>query len=404
MTSPWLAVQPLDEAAFSRVRRRAIFECHKWDPQVGDTCAIARQPLVMTRAAWEEVRLLAESLAAETHAAEVEVLQRPDLHARLGLPRSVRRALAEVPQRGAAVGVARLMRFDFHFTDEGWRISEVNCDVPGGLNEASGFASLMVEHYRWAAPVGDPAAAYAQQLSRHAGPRGIIAFVHATAYSDDQQMMLYVARLLEAEGLQTHMASPSHLRWIDGSAHLDAAWWKGPLDLIVRFFPTEWLGGLPRAVDWPRLVAGSRTPISNPATALVSQSKRFPLIWSELSTPLPVWRALLPETRDPRDVPWLTTEDWIVKPALGRVGEGIGMREAVTAKDMRRISRAARWWPSAWVAQRRFRMIPIHMDGGSAFPCLGVYTLDGNVIGAYGRIGRVPLIDSRAVDAAVLAA
>jgi hypothetical protein len=38
------------------------------------------------------------------------------------------------------------------------------------------------------------------------------------------------------------------------------------------------------------------------------------------------------------------------------------------------------------------------------FPCLGVYTLDDRVIGAYGRLARTPLIDARAADAAVLAA
>jgi len=42
--------------------------------------------------------------------------------------------------------------------------------------------------------------------------------------------------------------------------------------------------------------------------------------------------------------------------------------------------------------------------GVRIFPCLGVYTLDTRVIGAYGRLAPVPLIDSRAADAAVLAA
>ena len=93
MTTPWIAVQPLDDDAFARVRRGAIFDCYKWDPQVGDTCAIARHPLVMTRPAWDEVVRLAGALAAETLAAEAELVGRPDLHARLGLPSPLRRAL-----------------------------------------------------------------------------------------------------------------------------------------------------------------------------------------------------------------------------------------------------------------------------------------------------------------------
>jgi hypothetical protein len=46
------------------------------------------------------------------------------------------------------------MRFDFHFSEEGWRISEVNCDVPGGLNEASGFPAIIESYYRWARAIG----------------------------------------------------------------------------------------------------------------------------------------------------------------------------------------------------------------------------------------------------------
>ena len=404
MTTPWVPVQPLDDEAFASVRRRAIFDCHKWDPQVGDSCAVARHPLVVTRAGWDEVRRLAGALAAETLAAEAEVARRPDLHAALGLPRPLRRALRRAVSLGAARGVARLMRFDFHFTTEGWRISEVNCDVPGGLNEASGFPALMTPHYRWAAPVGDPVASYVSALARHAGPRGTVAFIHATAYSDDQQMMAFIARRLAAAGLPVHLASPGHLRWHDERARLEAAWWQGPLDLIVRFFPAEWLGALPRATSWPRLFAGSRTPISNPATAVLTQSKRFPLIWDALRTPLPTWRAVLPDTRDPRHAPWRRSDDWIVKPAFGRVGEGVGLRGCIDAKEMRGIARSARWWPSAWVAQRRFDPVPVDVGGVRMFPCLGVYTLDERVIGAYGRVAERPLIDGRAADAAVLAA
>jgi hypothetical protein len=71
---------------------------------------------------------------------------------------------------------------------------------------------------------------------------------------------------------------------------------------------------------------------------------------------------------------------------------------------MRRIARAAFWWPRAWVAQRRFDLVPVDVAGIPMFPCLGVYTVDGRVAGAYARVARLPLIDARASDAAVLAA
>jgi len=125
-------------------------------------------------------------------------------------------------------------------------------------------------------------------------------------------------------------------------------------------------------------------------------------VWDQLRTPLPTWRALLPETRHPGDVSWRRGHDWVVKPALGRVGEGVGVEEALEPKEWRRIRRGATFWPRQWIAQRRFRTLPFDASDGTQFPCLGVYTVDDRVVGAYGRLAPRPLIDSRATDAAVL--
>ncbi len=404
MNSPWLPVAPLGDAEFAVVRRRAIFDCDKWDPQVGDACVIARHPLVIRRAAWEDVRALAEALAAETAAGELELVERPDLLRAMKLPRAVRGALKRVACDGPSLGAARLMRFDFHFTRDGWRISEVNGDVPGGLNEASGFGPLMAERYPHAALTGDPASAYAEALATAAGPGGAIALVHATAFSDDQQMMHFLARRLAAAGQPVHLASPAHLEWVEGRAHLALGAMRQPLDAVVRFFPAEWLPDLPHRAGWRFLFAGSKTALSNPATAVVTQHKRWPLVWDRLKTPLPTWRALLPETHAPADVPWMTSDEWVVKPVLGRAGDGIGIAGVSPADDMRRIVHQVRWWPAAWIAQRRFDTLPIQIGNSAVFPCLGVYTLDGRVIGAYGRVAARPLIDGSAADAAVLAA
>ena len=403
MVTPWIPVEPLADAEYASLRRRAIFECHKWDPQVGDTNVVARAPLVLRAEAWTEVTALAEALARETLAAESELVSRPDLHTHLGLPRAVRGALRQASSSGAPAHAPRLIRFDFHDTDEGWKISEANTDVPGGLNEASGFARLMAPHYPWACSTGDPAAAYCDALLQCAGPSSVIALVHATAYSDDQQMVSCLSRTLEAAGAVTHLASPSHIGWRHGRAWLEAAWWSGPLDLVVRFFPSEWLPLLPRRCAWPMFFSGGSTPLANPATAILTQSKRFPLIWDALRTPLPTWRALLPETHDPRQVPWRGDPEWLLKPALGRVGEGIGLAGVASAKDMTKIQRGATWWPGQWVAQRRFNARS-HASAAPSFACLGVYTVDGRVVGAYGRTAQRPLIDGQAADAAVLQA
>lgn len=93
---PYRAGAPLDPDAFATIRLRMALEFCKWDPQVGDTCTLSRFPLVMGRAAWRELAGLARELAAETLAAEAELLSRPDLHRRLALPWAVGRALREV--------------------------------------------------------------------------------------------------------------------------------------------------------------------------------------------------------------------------------------------------------------------------------------------------------------------
>jgi len=418
-----LSVTPrLAPAPFAALRRRAIFECGKWDPQYGDQGVLADFALVLEAAAWRELAALAERLARETLAAEDELLARPELHGRLGLPRAIRRALREVDALGPARGVARTLRFDFHWTAAGWRISEVNSDVPGGFIEAGGFSRLVAEAVEAAEGsgltlCGDPCAALADALAAATPPNGtdgVLGLVHATAYTDDRQVMLQLGRALELRGRRTCLLDPTQIEWRAGEAHARTAWFDGRLDALARFYPAEWLPNLPASARWPfswrrgasdgwrAFFRGSHTPQANPGAALLVQSKRFPLCWDELATPLPTWRALLPETRAPRDVDWRGDPAWMVKPALGRVGEAIGLRDVVEPREWKSIERAARRFPSDWAAQRRFDAAPLDVHGQPAWPCLGVYVIDGRAAGIYGRIARRPLIDARAQDVAVL--
>jgi len=401
LQAPWAPQAPLAPSIVSTIRRRAIFECCKWDPQVEDVSTIADIPIVLEAAAWCELVGHAERLAAEVVAAEEELRHRPELHETLDLPRAVRRALAQANPAAACRGV-RFIRFDFHHTDSGWRISEANTDVPGGLNEASGLPRLVAGYVPGTRAAGDVADSYASALLASLRARPHVALVHATAYSDDRQVMTYVARRLEERGARVSLVSPAHLRWRHGYATLEADWTSGPVDAVLRFYPGEWMPNLPRACGWTSYFEGTQTPVSNPATALLTQSKRFPLTWDRLRTPLPAWRALLPETRDPRDVRWQGSGDWVLKPALGRVGEDVAIAGVTPAQESTRIARDVSRHPSHWVAQRRFVATPLTVSGVAHYPGIGVYTVDGRVAGAYGRIAERPLIDSRARDAAVL--
>lgn len=400
-TAPLAVTRRLAPEELATLRRRAIFECGKWDPQFADHCVLADYALVLSEDAWRELALLTECLARETLAAEDELLRRPDLHARLGLPRAIRAALAEARELGAARGAARTLRFDFHWTSAGWRISEVNSDVPGGFIEAGGISRVAAELLGLALTC-DPTNALADALAAATPAGGAVGLVHATAYTDDRQVMLELGRALEARERRTCLLDPTQLEWIDGAAHARTAWYAGELAALARFYPAEWLANLPRGAHWRAFFRGSRTPQANPGAALLVQSKRFPLVWDRLETPLPTWRALLPESREPREVDWRRDPSWLVKPALGRVGEDIGLRELLDAKQWRSIARSARWSPAHWIAQRRFDALPLDVHGERAWPCIGVYAIEGRASGIYGRIARRALVDANAQDVAVL--
>jgi len=406
MKLPWQIVEPLDARLFSEVKFAAIFDCCKWDPQVEDVCTLSPLPLVLTGEAWRELVSLAEKLAQETMAVELAILQRPRLLKQLGLPWTLRRRLAAPKILSGQSRHLHLVRFDFHFTTEGWRISEANSDVPGGFNEASGFSQLMARHYGGLTTSGDPTGAIADAIGKAIGEPGTVALVHATSFTDDRQVMVFLARRLEQAGHKTILVAPDHLRWENGRAFVATDWAQGPVDFVFRFFPADWLTSLPRRCAWWHLLGSSLTPLCNPGSTIISQSKRFPLLLDELQIRLPTWETLLPRTFDGWKIQRnrQPTGSYVFKPAFGRVGDMIKMHGVTSEKEARKIDRSIRRHPKLWVAQERFDAVPLSTPAGDVYPCIGVYTLNGDVIGAYGRIARRPLIDHLAQDAAVLIA
>ncbi len=148
----------LPAQAFATVRRRMVLDYCKWDPQVEDVSALGRAALLLQRDAWDQLSRWSKQLYLETLAAEQELVRRPDLIGELGLPRAIIRLLRSATRQRPSPGMARVMRFDFHWTTDGWRISEVNSDVPGGFIEASPFTQMMADETECGLPGGDPAA------------------------------------------------------------------------------------------------------------------------------------------------------------------------------------------------------------------------------------------------------
>src|SRR5262245_499335 len=307
----WTCLPPLSSGDFNRVRRRLILDHFKWDPQVGDVETLARYPLILPPSATSELFALAEALAAEAEAAERELLLRPNLVFRLGLPRRIRRVLTDdsAPPTPAA---ARVFRFDFHPTPNGWRISEANSDVPGGYAESSHFPRLMAEHWPGLRPTGDPVAELANAVGMHGACR--IGLLAATGYLEDQQVVACLAGEFRRRGWATAQAHPGQVVWRNGRACFPS---NGVPDLVVRFFQGEWLARIRDSARWEPFFRGGRMRVCNPGAAMLTECKRFPLVWDELKTPLSTWRSLMPATRDPRATGWRRDPGWLLKAAVG---------------------------------------------------------------------------------------
>ncbi|MGN6371318.1 MAG: glutathionylspermidine synthase family protein [Phycisphaerae bacterium] len=384
--------------AFARIRRRMSLEFCKWDPQVGDAGTLAPFALVLHADAWAELKSCARQLAAETLAAEAELLHRPDLWSVLGVPTRMRRVLGRWRLEGLAPSAGRVMRFDFHPTAEGWRVSEVNSDVPGGYTEAWEFSTLMAAHMgeEWR-PAGDPGGAWARAIARRSGD-GLVALVCAPGYMEDRQIVAYLAKRLRDCGCTARMADLRELEcrgrktWLHGE----------PVEAVLRFYQAEWLAGLPRSWGWERLIVGGETAVTNAASAVLTESKGFPLVWDSLKTELPTWRAHLPETRPVNGSDWRISDGLVLKGKYGNNGDEVVMPGSADAPTLRRVSRELWWRPGKWVVQRRFVTRGIQTPLGEMFPCLGVYVVDGEVAGIYGRLSRGAVVDYAAMDVAVL--
>jgi len=397
MNDVFLMSIPKEE--YQNFRYRVIFEGCKWDPQVGDENTIADEVVILSAAAAHKLCTWAEALAAETVQLEQALLKKPELFGELALPRVLQKALQESSRFDPTKHV-RLMRFDFHPTFDGWAVSEVNSDVPGGLAEASVLPKVVSELLPEVKPMGNVAGAIADAFKSIVGS-GLIGLVHATAYSDDRQVMEFLGQELRNKGLKTALIAPDHVRWYGDRATSIAEGQEGELAGLARFFPAEWLCELPKAAAWQNYFLSNLTACNHPV-ALLTQSKRLPLLWDKLAIPIPTWRDLLPETVDPRFAN-LQSENWILKPCLGRVGEGVTIPSVISKKELRSIMWDARLFPKDWVAQRRFNSLSLKSnDNTERHLCIGVFTVQGRAAGFYGRVSSRPRIDASAKDIAVL--
>jgi glutathionylspermidine synthase len=387
--------------SFREIRNELLIDCCKWDSQVGDASTLCEFPLLMNHLEYEQLSQLAVNLTLELERAEQEITTRPELLKMLGLPKKILRLFERLPSESHRDDQTRVYRYDFHPTAEGWKISEVNSDVPGGYTEASSFTELIARHAGSGRPAGNPARTLINIFSGRVRDNNQIALLTAPGYMEDHQIVAYLGKKFEAQGFRTHLAKPEQLEWRNGLAALRTNWFSGPIGGIIRFYQGEWLCRL-RGSSWQNFFRGSRTPVCNPGIAIITESKRFPLVWPHLRTDLKTWEQLLPEAREPSDEFWLHDEAWILKSAFGNTGDAVACAEWLPKEKWQEVVRKIRRRPEEWVAQKRFEVNTVQTPSGAMRPSIGLYVIAGKLSGIYGRLSSKPWIDFSARDVAVL--
>ncbi len=363
----------------------------KWDTQVGDVGVVFPQPLLITRSEWDRLCTQAERAACELYGLERLVAARPELQRTVGVPRRLRAFLGP----GAPAGGPRVLRFDFHPTREGWSVSEVNADVPGGFAEASALPDLFAPFYEGAVRPPCPLTAWGEAVAAVVPP-GDAALLHAPGHLEDMQVALTLGRELRRRGFTPHLVqSPSALRWTEGRAHLAGV----VLTLVVRFFQAEWLASWPGRTGWRELFRPApATPVLHPPECVISESKRLGLLFNAAGSAADTLRQLFPEAREPHDAPVGERGEWVLKAAYANTGDEVHLGAELSPTAWRWQTRRAWWHPGGWIAQRRFDTLALPSAAGPVRPCLGIYVVGGRAAGAYVRLSLGQVTDARAFE------
>ena len=388
---------------YNDYRLNLIFNAYKWDPQFLDNNTVAKYALVITEQEHKELEKLTEKLDKETRQAEEILNKNLEFTKPLALPKKIHKELKNMKNYQPEKHI-RLMRYDFHPTiDKNWVVSEVNSDVPGGFAEASIMPQIAIDVLKedkyWYKNFGD---ILTSAIVKKVKPKGTIMLVHCTSYSDDRQVMQFLGDKLKNMGFNIIYGATDHLRFKNNEAISILDGNEGKVDGIFRFTPLEWLIDIK-----PKYWQGyfdTITPSCNHPIAIFAQTKRFPLVWDFLEkqgVDLSTWRELLPETLEVKDAK--NKEGYIYKPACGRVGEKISIKEACKDDEYEKIIADVKKHPKKYLAQKRFNSKPVISEDGESFHvCLGSYSGDGNHSGYYARISKLPRIDSNAADIPVL--
>lgn len=395
----------IPEEKYSEYRLKLMFDAYKWDPQFLDSNTIAKHILILSPEEHIELKQLTESLDKETIEAEAFLNTHLDYAKDLALPKKIYLELRTMKNYDKNKHI-RLMRYDFHkTTQDKWAISEVNSDVPGGFAEASLMPKFANTLFNDTYTYLDFSKCLFNSIINKVKPHGTIALVHCTSFGDDRQVMQFLGDNLEKHGYTVIYMAADHLRFKNNIAYSILDGNEKKIDFIFRFTPLEWLKDI-KPKNWQGYFNTITTSCNHPI-AIFAQTKRFPLVWNLLEKKgiiLPAWKKLLPETTTVRNVHNLERNlGYIYKPACGRVGEKISIKEACVDDEYDNILEDVKKHPNEYVMQKKFSSLPFDGNDGKQYHiCLGSYTVDGKHSGYYARISTSPRIDSNSADIPVL--
>lgn len=398
-----MRLEPIPNNKYREYRLNAMFNCYKWDPQFMDNNTLAKYVLILSKKENDELKSLTEKIDKETRCAEEFLNRNFKLAQKLALPKKIYKELQNMDNYDSSKHI-RLMRYDFHpTTQKKWAVSEVNSDTPGGFAEASLLPELargvLDKGQYYFKNFGD---ILVDAISKKVKKGGTIMLVHCTSFSDDRQVMQFLGDKLEKINYRVIYGAADHLRFKENQAYSILGGNEGKVDCIFRFTPLEWLIEI-KPKNWQGYF-NTITPSCNHPISIFAQTKRFPLVWDLLEAEglsLNTWRELLPETLEVKDVK--NRNGYIYKPACGRVGEKISIKEACKDDEYKKIISDVKMHPKKYLAQKKFESEPLlGLNGEKYHLCLGSYTVEGKHAGYYARISDIPRIDSYAADIPVL--
>ena len=402
MKVPWQAGRVLTPEEWEDHCRAVRGDCRDCNIHPGAYRAEAPDfALLLKPGEWPRLAKLVQKLTQEMLAAEQELASKPDLYRLLGLPPTIRRVMEECGPQCQPKSAARLVRFDFHFTKQGWLFSEVNTGRVGGLLEPYCFAKAMAPYYPGFSPPPNPASKYAEAISGAAGRNGLIGFVHASPRSSIRDAQ-FLAREVERTGMRTTLLPLRRLWWTSSLARVRVSSGILTPDLLVRGITVRELVRSNERAVWEPWFCGGKTLMSNPGTVVVVGSKRFPVLWKEMDTRMSTWRSFLPETCCPGELKGGSVTDWVFKPTFGSDGARVAIAGVTMRQAFRETVDQARRHPDRWVAQRRFESVALSTERGPGHVCLGIYTVDGVAAGAFTRIRGDALINAHSLRIPVL--